>query len=132
MSFRSYLAVMLFGSVCCSAALFLVLRYIDPFSTTKMGILLFYASLFGTVVGFSTILFTVVDQFIRFQIPLYKIVQVSFLRAVSIGVLGIFLLLLQSQSWVSPLLFAGVVMLLVIIEYALTASVRNTQKIHHI
>ena len=125
MSFRSYMAVMVAGSIFCSFALFLVLRYVDPFTTQRAGFILFYASVFGTVVGWSSVLFTLLDQYIRFQVPLYKIVQVSFLRAVSIGALGVCLLLIQSKAWLLPLLFAGAVMLLVIVEYTLTQSLRQ-------
>jgi hypothetical protein len=117
---------MLLGSLCCSAAIFLVLSGIDPFSTNKAGFVLFYASFFGSIVGWCSIFFTLLDQFIRFQVPLYKIVQLSFLRALVIGTMAVFLLILQSQAWLSPLLFAGVIILLVIIEYILSNSIRRS------
>ncbi|MFH1412614.1 MAG: hypothetical protein ABIG10_01120 [bacterium] len=107
MSLRSYLSLMILATVICIIGLGIVLATIDPFSTNWPGFILFYSSLFLTIIGIFSILgFTVRFVALRRQLVVHSVVisfRQAFLAAFVIAS-TLFLLSKDLFSWMNVLL----------------------------
>jgi len=96
MTLKTYLTIMLLATAICWTAWAIVINSIDPETTNIIGFLLFYASLFLSLVGTSAI----IGFFIRFvalrRELIFRQVAVSFRQSFLFSVIIIVSLILQS------------------------------------
>lgn len=131
MTFRYYIGVMLATTSLCWALLFYILFKVDPVDTNVLGFLFFYLSLFLAHLG----TFSLVGLFLRIrynksELPVFRLVSVSYRQSVLMSTLIVGLLFLQSRgllTWWNALLFLGLV---TFIEFSI-ASTRGQNKFYH-
>ena len=96
MTLKTYLTVMLLGTAICWAAWAIVISSIDPETTNLVGLLLFYASLFLSVVGTSAILGFLVRFILLRQELVFRQVVRAFRQSFLFAAIVIASLILQS------------------------------------
>ena len=111
MSLKIYLYTIAISTTLCAGALFLVLFNVDPFAANFTGLLFFYLSIWATLVGIFCLLLFVF--FYRkkhlLALPVYKIVQKSFVSSLFISALLTTLLFLRGQRLINWLVVLGAI-----------------------
>lgn len=103
MSLRSYLILMIFGTMVCTAVFGVALTVINPQTTNWLGFALFYASLFLVVAGLVSILGFVVRFVILRKHLADRAVIISFRQAFLVAFLVIATLILLAHRLFSYL-----------------------------
>jgi len=108
MSLRAYLIVMGLATVVAASTFFLVLFRVDPGTAGTFGFVLFYASLFMTVVGVLSMVGFTARVFMHRTELLSRLVYVAFRQSVLFALLITGSLLLRSAhllTWWNSLIF---------------------------
>ena len=115
MTLRSYLNLMIVATVLATASWFLVIYYIDPFKTGVIGLVLFYATLFFTLVGIFTVVGFKIRQRLLNNELIFSLIGLSFRQAIWLAIIIIGLLVMQGArilTWWDALLLTFSVVLL--------------------
>ena len=121
MTIKQYLWLMTICTLVCWAGWLLVLFFINPETTSSLGFILFYLSLFFALVGSLAIISYLFRLLFRRIYSKSETVQISFRQAVFWGVAVVGALFLQAQglmTWLNVLLL---VMLITIIEFLIVS-----------
>jgi hypothetical protein len=115
MTLKTYLNLMSLATLFAAISWILVIYYVDPTDFGVMGIGLFYATLFFTLVGIFTIIgFSLRKHFLNNEL-LFSLVGLSFRQAVWIAIIIIGLLIMQGARilnwWDAALLIISVSLL---------------------
>ena len=128
MKLSKYLTLMLLATLFCWGAFFIVLFSVDPFTTTILGFILFYFSLFFalvgvlSLVGFLTRYFFNKHQFITQQIT------VSFRQSVWFALLVVISLYLQSHKLIAWWNLLILILILAMVEYTFIIKNNNLKQ----
>lgn len=102
MTLRQYLCIMALATALCWTAWILVLFRVDPFEVNILGFAFFYTSLFLALLGTSSLIaFMLYHFFSRHDMPMFRVVEKSFRDGLSLSVIGVAILVLQSQGWLT-------------------------------
>jgi hypothetical protein len=117
MTLRQYLITMVIATLLCWFSTFFVLVNVDPFETTWLSFVFFYASLLLALIGTtSLIIFVVYHVWGGKELPLFRYVQTSFRQSLLVAVFLVLTLFLQGQKlltiWNGAIL--GTVMVLIL------------------
>lgn len=100
MTLRQYLSIMFVATGLCWASLVFVLFNVDPFTGGTAGFILFYLSIFFSILGTSSLVFFAAYHFFSKRVePMFRYVRYSFRNSVIISFFVVILLLLQSGSY---------------------------------
>ncbi len=115
MTLRTYLNLMVVATFFAATAWFLVIYYIDPVEAGGMGLGLFFATLFFTLVGIFTVIgFSLRKYFLNNEL-LFTLIGLSFRQAVWISLIIVGLLIMQGARilnwWDAALLIVSVSLL---------------------
>jgi len=115
MTLRTYLNLMVVATFFAATAWFLVIYYIDPVEAGGMGLGLFFATLFFTLVGIFTVIgFSLRKYFLNNEL-LFTLIGLSFRQAVWISLIIVGLLIMQGARilnwWDASLLIVSVSLL---------------------
>ncbi len=115
MTLKTYLNLMSLATFFAAASCFLVIYYIDPTESGIMGLGLFYATLFFTLVGVFTVVgFSLRKHFLNNEL-LFSLIGLSFRQAIWIALIIIGLLIMQGARilnwWDAALLIASISLL---------------------
>jgi len=114
MTLRKYLISMILATFFCLIAWLEVIFFVNPEKIGLIGSLLFYASLFLSILGTSSILFFIIGARLKKR-PIFVEISWSFRRAFLLALLVIAILLLKEQEvlywWTAALLALFLIML---------------------
>ena len=117
MTIRQYLLLMTICTIICWAGWLLVLFFINPETTTSLGYLLFYVSLFFAVVGTLAVLNYIFRLVFTRILSKPETVQVSFRQAIFFGLVIVVALFLQANNLMTWLNVLFLILLITIIEF---------------
>lgn len=120
MSFRSFLFVLLLGTLLSWATLLSVLFFVDPNQSGIFGLLAFYLSVFIAALGTLSFIGTIWRVKIRRREDAsFREVKVAFRHALLLSAFSVILLVLSAQNWLSWSIFLFLLAAIGVIEYLL-------------
>lgn len=111
MTLKNYILAMSFLSLVCWVAFFFVAGMINPFTTSWLGLLLFYTTLTASLIGTSSILGLVFRFFFKKEQAIFNAVKNSFRQSFLFSLFIVALLLLKSFnlfSWINLLILIAI------------------------
>ncbi len=114
MSLRAYLTFMGLATVLAAATFLIVLFSVDSDTVGMSGLILFYASLFLTIIGLLSLFGLLVRVALHRHEPLFRLVAVSFRHSVLFGILVVGALALRAVqliTWWNSLIMIAVLTL---------------------
>lgn len=111
MTLKNYILAMSFLSLVCWTAFFFVAGMVNPFSTSWLGLLLFYMTLTASLIGTSSILGLVIRFFSHKEQPIFNSVKNSFRQSFLFSIFIVLLLLLKSLdlfSWINLIILVTI------------------------
>lgn len=125
MTLRAYLIIMTLATLTCWGIFTVILSTVDPFVTNWIGFLLFYGSLFLSIMGTASIAgFLVRFAFLKYELA-FRSVKAAFRQSFLFGFLIVATMFLLSQdllTWVNLFLL---VVGLTLVEYFLISYNRS-------
>jgi len=104
MTLKNYILAMSFLSLVCWVAFFFVAGMVNPFTTSWLGLLLFYTTLAASLIGTSSILGLVFRFFFKKDQAIFNSVKNSFRQSFLFSIFIVSVLILKSFnlfSWVN-------------------------------
>jgi hypothetical protein len=126
MTLKQYLLVMSVGTALALGVFILALFKITPRTASPIGLLIFYAGLFLTLMGLLSIIgFVWRAWVIKQDEPHFRLVAKSFRHAALLSVLLILALILQSQRYLKWWAVSVLVIIFTITEVLLSAKTKE-------
>ncbi|HAT03984.1 MAG TPA: hypothetical protein DCS29_04410 [Candidatus Magasanikbacteria bacterium] len=122
---------MVFATVLCWISWVFVISNVDPFQTTMLGFVFFYASLYLALLGtISLVIFFCYKLFASRDLPLFRYVQISSRQSLFISTFLVICLYLQGQQYLN-IWNALLLMAIFILFISFSLSVKHGSKQTH-
>jgi hypothetical protein len=121
MTLKRYLLLMFLATLLCWLALASVMFYINPSEAGIIGFVLFYVSLFLSLVGTFSLVGFILRVWLT-TVPIFKQVIISFRQGVLFAVFVSLSLAMQSQGYLTWWLVIILLVLLAFVEYIFNLS----------
>ncbi len=125
MTLRTYLTMMLLATAICWSAFAVVINSVNPDTTNWIGFLLFYGSLFMSLVGTSALIGFLIRFIVLKRELVFRQVVIAFRQAFSFSILIIALLFLQAQGMLTWYNMIFLVIALTVLEFFLISYKRT-------
>lgn len=118
MGYRSFLAMMIAGTVAACGLLMYVIFNINPFESGLIGLFVFYISLYASLVGLLSLAGIIFRVHIRNRLQTaFREVRIAFRHAVLLSGVAVTALILSSINWLAWWNFMILLAVIGLLEY---------------